>query len=316
MKSGSLEIHHLPVLLKEVIHWLRPQARGRYLDATVGLGGHAEEILRQSSPDGILYGLDWDLEALERARSRLQAFGSRLILIHGSFKDLEAVKEEHGIWELDGLLFDLGLSALHVEVAERGFAFSQNGPLDMRMDQRMSLKAAELVNDLPERELADLLWQFGEERYARRIARRIVELRKQERIAGTRQLAEIVQRAIPPRSRGLRIHPATRTFQALRIAVNRELEGLDRAIQSGVGLLRPGGRVAVITYHSLEDRIVKRTLLSLSRGPHCLPDTPTFIRAEEPTVSLLTKKPITPEATELNSNPRSRSAKLRVAERI
>jgi 16S rRNA (cytosine1402-N4)-methyltransferase len=264
---------------------------------------------------GILYGLDWDLQALKRARSRLEAFGSRLILIHANFKDLEELKEEHGIRELDGLLFDLGLSALHVEVAERGFAFSRNGPLDMRMDQRMGLQAAELVNDLPERELADLLWQFGEERYARRIAHRIVELRRQERITGTRQLAEIVQRAIPPRSRSFRLHPATRTFQALRIAVNRELEGLDRGIQAGVGLLRPGGRIAVIAYHSLEDRIVKRTFLSLSRGPRRLPDTPAFVRPEEPTVSLLTKKPITPSATELNSNPRSRSAKLRVAER-
>jgi len=286
------------------------------LDATVGLGGHAEEILRQSSPDGILYGLDWDIEALRRARSRLQGFGRRAILIRGDFKDLAEIKAEQEISELDGLLFDLGLSALQLEVAERGFAFSRNGPLDMRMDQRMRLKAADLVNHLPEKELADLIWRFGEERYARRIARRIVEFRRKEKISSTGELAEIIQRAILPRSRDFRIHPATRTFQALRIAVNRELEGLEKAIQIGVDLLRPGGRVAVISYHSLEDRIVKQALFSLSRGCDCLPDGAACHRPKERRVSLLSRKPITPKATEVRSNPRSRSAKLRVAERI
>jgi len=316
MQSGPRKIIHIPVLLKEVRYWLRPHPGGRYLDATIGLGGHAEDILRESSPDGVLYGLDWDIEALRRARFRLKEFGSRATLIHGDFKDLAEIKEEQEILELDGLLFDLGLSALQLEVGERGFAFSRDGPLDMRMDQRMRIMAADLVNRLSEKELSNLLWRFGEERHARRIARRIVEFRKQEKISSTRQLGEIVQGAIPPKSRSLRIHPATRTFQALRIAVNRELEDLEKAIRIGVDLLRPGGRVAVISYHSLEDRIVKKALARLCQSCECLPDTSAPLCPKEPKVLLLVKSPITPGVEEVRSNPHSRSAKLRVAERI
>jgi 16S rRNA (cytosine1402-N4)-methyltransferase len=317
MSPGQLEtIHHDPVLLKEVLNWLGPRSGGRYLDATVGLGGHAEEILKGSSPDGLLYGVDWDRDALGRARSRLHAFGKRAILIHGDFKGLEEIKEKHRIPDLDGILFDLGLSALQLEVGERGFSFSREGPLDMRMDQHSNLKAADLVNCLSEKELADLLWRFGEERWAKRIAKRIVETRKRETIASTRQLAEICVRAIPPKYRTHRIHPATRTFQALRIAVNRELEGLEEAIQAGVDLLRPKGRVAIISYHSLEDRIVKRTLTSLSKGGEPPSDALVQASPREPKVLLLTKKPVVPTGQEVEANPRSRSAKLRVAERI
>ena len=317
MSSGRLEIiHHTPVLLEEVLYWLRPHSGGSYLDATVGLGGHAEEILKQSSPEGLLYGLDWDGDALDRAQSGLQAFGKRAILIRGDFKDLEEIKEKHRIPELDGILFDLGLSALQLEVGARGFSFSREGPLDMRMDQHLNLKAADLVKRLSERELADLLWQFGEERWAKRIARKIVESREREEIASTRQLAEICVRAIPAKYRTYRIHPATRTFQALRIAVNRELEGLEEAIQAGVDLLRPKGRVAVISYHSLEDRIVKRTLLSLSKRGEPPSAVSARVSPKQPKVLLLTKKPVTPGAQEVEANPRSRSAKLRVAEGI
>ena len=315
MGCGRPEIVHIPVLSQEVLYWLKPGPGGRYLDATVGLGGHAEEILRQSNPDGILYGLDWDLDALERARSRLQAFGSRAVLIHESFKHLREIEEEREISGLDGLLFDLGLSALQLELSERGFAFSRDGPLDMRMDQRLNLMADDLVNHLSERELADLLWKLGEERFGRRIARRIVQSRKRERIRSTRQLAEVVQGAIPPKSRRFRIHPATRTFQALRIAVNQELEGLESAIRMGIDLLRPGGRCAIISYHSLEDRIVKQTLVSLSRQPEP-PFAPAFPGPSQPKVLVLSKKPITPTEREIAANPHSRSAKLRVAERI
>jgi len=316
MNPGPSKIIHIPALLEEVIHWLRPHPGGHYLDATVGLGGHAEEILKRSGPDGVLYGLDRDMEALRQAQSRLRGFGRRTRLIHGDFKDLEEIKKEQGIPELDGLLFDLGVSSLQLEVPERGFAFSHDGPLDMRMDQRQGLRAAELVNRLSERELADLLWKFGEERYARRIARRIVEFRKEGKISTTRQLAEIVQRAIPTRSGRPRIHPATRTFQALRIAINRELEGLERAIRVGVDLLRPGARVAVISYHSLEDRIVKQTLASLSDGPGGLLDSFGGGPAQERKLLVLSRRPITPQAAEIERNPRSRSAKLRVAERV
>ena len=317
MSSGRVEIiRHTPVLLEEVLYWLRPHSGGRYLDATVGLGGHAEGILRGSSPDGLLYGFDWDQDALERARFCLQAFEGRAILIRGDFKDLKEIKEKHRILELDGILFDLGVSALQLEAGERGFSFSREGPLDMRMDQHLDLKAADLVNRLSEKELADLFWKWGEERWAKRIARKIVESREREEIASTRQLAEICLRAIPPRYRTYRIHPATRTFQALRIAVNRELEGLEEAIRAGVDLLRPEGRIAIIGYHSLEDRIAKRTLRSLSKRGGTSPDGSPQISPQEPQVLLLTKKPVTPRPQEVEANPRSRSAKLRVAERV
>jgi 16S rRNA (cytosine1402-N4)-methyltransferase len=319
MRSGRPEIfHHVPVLLEEILYWLRPHSRGRYLDATVGLGGHAEAILRQSGPEGMLYGLDWDQEALDLARSRLRSFGERAVLIRGNFKDLEELRNRYQIPQLDGILYDLGLSALQVEASERGFSFSRNGPLDMRMDQRLSLKAADLVNHLSEKDLADLFWKFGEERWARRIARRMADVRKKEEIVSTAQLAEICVRAIPPKYRTFRIHPATRTFQALRIAVNRELEGLEGAVRTGVDLLRPGGRVAVISYHSLEDRIVKQVLIGLSKGVERSQDVSacTFASPGEPKVLVLTKKPVTPQDEEIEANPRSRSAKLRVAERV
>lgn len=316
MRSGRAEIIHIPVLLDEVLYWLRPRPGGRYLDATLGLGGHAESILEQSSPDGFLYGVDWDREALERAQSRLGRFRNRVLLIHGDFKDLEGIKERNQISELDGVLFDLGLSSLQLERGERGFAFSSDGPLDMRMDQRLGLRAADLVNQLSERDLAELLWKFGEERWARRIARRIAECRRREKISSTQQLAEIVKRATPPRYRSIRIHPATRTFQALRIAVNRELEGLDKAIRIGVNLLRSGGRVAIISYHSLEDRIAKQTFINLSRGCECPLNTQVCKCLKEPKVLPLSKKPIAPPEREVKTNPRSRSAKLRVAEKI
>lgn len=311
MEAFPSRIIHVPVLLEEVIRWLEPHPGGRYLDATVGLGGHAEEILKQSSPDGILYGLDWDSQALAVARLRLKPFSDRTILLHGSFKDLDRIAEEYGLSELDGLLFDLGLSALQLEDRERGFAFSRDGPLDMRMDRRLKLTASDLVNELSEKELACLLLEFGEERHARRIARRIVQARKKEKIVSTNQLAEIVRLSLPPRARHTRIHPATRTFQALRIAVNRELEGLDRSIQIGFGLLRSGGRMAIISYHSLEDRIVKRTLRSLSQSGGLV----DILAPPGGKALVLTKKPVTPAAEEVVRNPRSRSAKLRVAEK-
>ena len=313
---NGVKIRHVPVLLEEVLCWLRPVPGGRYLDGTVGLGGHAEGILKESSPNGVLFGLDWDEEALHHARVRLEPFGERTFLIQGDFKDLAEIGKERGISELDGVLFDLGVSSLQLEVEERGFAFSRDGPLDMRMDRRLSLNAADLVSHLAEDDLADLIWRFGEEREAKRIARRIVQFRQKKEITRTQQLAEIVRQAVRSRSGRFRIHPATRTFQALRIAVNRELEGLEQAIRAAVDLLQSRGRIAVISYHSLEDRIVKQTLVSLSR--HSGFSSPGEIRdaPEEPRVMRLSKKPITPKPAEVKGNPRCRSAKLRVAEKI
>ena len=289
---------HVPVLQAEVIGLLLPRPAGRYLDATVGLGGHAEAILRASGPTGTVLGIDRDAEALARSRERLAAFGARLTLRQGRY---EALTELLGSAEpFDGILFDLGASSVQLDTADRGFSFAHAGPLDMRMDRSGGATAAELVERLSERELADLIFEWGEERWSRRIARTIVTARRERSIATTTDLAAIVARSIPRRLWPRHIHPATRTFQALRIAVNQELVGLERALEDAVRLLAPGGRVVVISFHSLEDRIVKRTWRRL---------------AEDGMARVLTKRPVVPGEAEQSANPRSRSAKLRAAER-
>lgn len=289
---------HVPVLQEEVVALFRPRPGGRYLDATVGLGGHAEAILRASAPTGIVIGLDCDAEALALAAGRLAVFGDRLVLRHGRY---EALRELVGSAErFDGILFDLGVSSLHLDAAERGFSFTQSGPLDMRMDRGTGATAAELLDRLSERELADLIFEWGEERWSRRIARAIVTARQERSLATTADLAAVVARSIPRRLWPRHIHPATRTFQALRIAVNRELVGLGPALEDATRLLTPGGRAVAISFHSLEDRIVKQTWRRLEA---------------EGSVRVLTKRPITPGPAELSANPRSRSAKLRAVER-
>ncbi len=289
---------HVPVLLAEVVAILRPRPGGSYLDATVGLGGHAEAILRASEPTGTLLGIDRDGEALALAALRLAAFGSRVTLRQGRYEDLPDLVGAGRTF--DGILFDLGASSLQLDSAARGFSFGREGPLDMRMDQRAGETAADLVNRLPERELADLIFRWGEDRHARRIARAIVEARRRSPLLTTTALAEVVARAIPRPAWPRRIHPATRTFQALRIAVNDELAGLDRALEEAVGLLNPAGRLAVLSFHSLEDRIVKRTWRRLEAAG---------------LVRILTRRPIRPTEAEAASNPRARSAKLRALER-
>ena len=289
---------HVPVLRAEVLGLLRPGPGGRYLDATAGLGGHAEAILGASEPSGTLLGIDRDAEALVLARQRLAPFGQRVTLIQGRYEELVVLVGD--IREFDGVLFDLGASALHLDTADRGFSFGREGPLDMRMDRGAGEPAADLVGRLPERELADLIFRWGEERGSRRIARAIVEARRRAPIRTTTALAEVVARAIPRAAWPRHIHPATRTFQALRIAVNEELTGLGRALGEAVTLLRPGGRLAAISFHSLEDRIVKQTW-------RCLAATRE--------VRILTKRPITPGDAEVAANPRARSAKLRALER-
>jgi 16S rRNA (cytosine1402-N4)-methyltransferase len=289
---------HIPVLRSEVLALLQPRPAGRYLDATIGLGGHAEAILRASDPDGTLLGIDRDLEALARAQARLAPFGARLRLRHGRFEDLEALARDSG--PFDGILFDLGASSLQLDMPERGFAFARGGPLDMRMDRQQPGTAADLVMALSEQELADLIYRWGEERWSRRIARAVVQAREHEPIRTTTDLAEIVARTIPRRLWPRHIHPATRTFQALRIAVNEELGGLDTSLAAAADLLGPGGRVVVISFHSLEDRIAKQAWRSLEAAGR---------------VRVLTKRPLTASETEVQDNPRARSAKLRAVER-
>ncbi len=290
---------HIPVLVAEVVAILCPRPGGSYLDVTVGLGGHAEAVLRGSEPDGTLLGIDRDREALALAGQRLAPFGRRVTLLHGRY---EALAELVGPGtHFDGILFDLGASSLQLDRAARGFSFGQEGPLDMRMDQSSGEAAADLVGRLSERELADLIFRWGEDRSSRRIARAIVEARRRSPIRTTTALAEVVARAIPRRAWPHRIHPATRTFQALRIAVNDELTGLDHALETATSLLRSGGRIAAISFHSLEDRIVKQTWRRLGASGR---------------MRILTKRPITPGESEASANPRTRSAKLRALERL
>jgi len=290
---------HVPVLAAEVLDWLRPERGGLFVDCTLGMGGHARALLEAGATR--LIGLDRDPEALVQARTVLAPWHDRVELVHADYRDLEAVLNLSGIDLIDGALADLGVSSWQLERPGRGFSFQRDEPLDMRMDQTQGDTAAELVARADERELADTIYAYGEERYSRRIARAIVRARAEHPIDTTGRLAAIVRRAVPRRG-PLRIDAATRTFQALRIWVNRELEGLDAFLRAAAGRLRAGTRLVVITFHSLEDRIVKHTLRALA--------------ADRPLIQVLTKKPIVPSDDELARNPRARSAKLRAAERI
>lgn len=301
---------HIPVLYDEVLERLAPAAHGRYIDGTVGAGGHAWGILEASSPDGQLLGLDADPKALEIARERLADPGDRVTLVHANFDTLGTVAPARGFEAVDGILLDLGVSSMQLADTTRGFSFQKKGPLDMRFDPRQSRTAADLVNNLTVEELADILWRYGEERHSRRIARAIVAERP---VNTTQELVSIIERVVPRRDK---IHPATRTFQALRIATNDELGALERALPQAVDLLAPDGRLAVISFHSLEDRIVKHFFREAEQDCICPPELPVCVCDHEPTLSVLTKKPITPSADEIRCNPRSRSAKLRVAARL
>lgn len=290
---------HVPVLLEAIAAILQPRPGGRYLDATVGVGGHAETILRASEPTGTLVGIDRDAEALALARQRLDVFGERVMLLHGRYEYLTELVGAGRAF--DGILFDLGASSLQLDTAARGFSFGREGPLDMRMDRSGGSTAADIAARLSEQELADLIFRFGEERWSRRIARAIVEARQKEPIRSTTALANVVSRAIPRRYWPRHIHPATRTFQALRIVVNDELGRLDRALAQAVDLLHPAGRVVVMSFHSLEDRIVKQEWRDMAAAG---------------IVRILTKRPMRPGEAETTANPRARSAKLRAVERL
>ncbi len=296
---------------------LAPRPGSLQIDGTLGGGGHAVRILEAIAPDGRLLGLDADPAAIERARRRLAAYGSRAVLRQANFEELATVAAECGFDPADGLLLDLGLSSDQLADDARGFSFRAAGALDMRFDPERGEPASELLGRLDERALTALFRRYGEEPFAGRIARAIVQARTRAPIATAAELAEIVARAVPARPSGRRyVHPATRVFQALRIAVNRELEALETALAAAVQVLRPGGRLVVLTYHSLEDRIVKRFIAAERRGCVCPPELPVCVCGRAPRLQIVPGTPATPSAGELASNPRARSARLRAAERL
>jgi 16S rRNA (cytosine1402-N4)-methyltransferase len=299
----------------EVLSALRPHSGGRYLDGTLGGAGHTSLLLDASAPNGQVLAIDADPLALERARALLPEAiaGGRLLLLHGNFAQMSELATSAGFVSVDGVLLDLGLSSDQLADRERGFSFAQDAPLDMRFDTTRGVSAADLVNTLPEAELADLLWRYGEERRSRAIARRIGEARQRQPITRTSELARLVAGVVHGRPGG--IHPATRTFQALRIAVNDELANLEAVLPAAIGLLRPGGRLAVISFHSLEDRIVKRFFQQEERGCICPPELPECVCGRLPRLRIVTRHPLTASEAETATNPRSRSAKLRVAEK-
>lgn len=307
----------MPVLRDEAIAALRPRPGGRYIDGTFGGGGHTRALLAAIAPDGVVLALDADPAAIARAEAMRAdlAIGTRLMPVQGNFADMYQVALAQGIAPVDGVLLDLGLSSFQLDAPDRGFAFRLDGPLDMRFDPTRGVPASELVNTLPEVELADLIWRFGEEPGSRRIARAVVRERSSAPVQTTAQLAGIVERALGGR-RGRDTHPATRTFQALRMATNDELRVLEAALLGAVDVLAAGGRLAVIAFHSLEDRLVKRFIDRESAACVCPPEAPICVCNHQPRLRKVTRRAIKPTAGEAAANPRARSAILRVAERL
>ncbi len=312
-----MEFQHQPVLMNQTLNSLKLRPGGVYLDGTLGGGGHTEAILQATEPDGKVIGLDQDDEALAAASQRLKPFGERFCPIRANFAEMEQVLAAEGIAGLDGVLLDIGVSSHQLDEPDRGFSYMQDGPLDMRMDRRGGQTAADLVAELSESELANLIYRYGEEKFSRRIARRIVEQRAQTPIESTKQLAELISAAIPAAQRRKeKQHPAKRTFQALRIAVNDELGVLERGLVAAFASLKSGGRLSVITFHSLEDRMVKNYFAGLAKGCECPPEFPVCVCGKQPQALLITKRPQTATEDELQSNPRARSAKLRTVEKL
>jgi len=311
-----MAFHHLPVMPEEVIRFMAPKPGGIYIDGTVGGAGHALLILEASSPDGALIGFDRDREALKAAAERLLPFDDRARLKHGNFTGIAETLSEFGIERIDGILLDLGVSSHQLDLAERGFSFLKDAPLDMRMDKSSGVTGADLINTLPERELTRIIRDYGEERWAKRIASFIVREREESPVETTMQLVEIIKAAVPRGAWEERLHPATRTFQALRIAVNEELASLEKGLDLGVRVLKQGGRIVVISFHSLEDRIVKNSFRRFAHGCTCPRDFPYCVCDNKPLLRVLTNKPVMARETEIDANPRSRSARLRSAERL
>lgn len=302
---------HTPVLLGEAMAGLQARPGAYIIDCTVGLGGHASAILERIKPSGRLLGIDADPEAIRVCQEELKEYGEAITLVDDNFLNLEVICGRYQFHPVDGILFDLGVSSMQLDTAERGFSFHLDARLDMRFDPRQELTASDIVNTFSEQELARLIAEYGEERHSRRIARYIAQNRP---VATTLELAHLVEQAV--RSRRARIHPATRTFMALRIATNGELQNLEPALRQASGLLRPGGRLAVISYHSLEDRIVKQFMRRAASSCLCPPGTVMCRCGHAPTLKLISRKVIKPTSLETESNPRSRSAKLRIAERL
>ena len=317
-----MDTRHIPVLCYEVVDFLKPKPDGIYIDGTVGLGGHSAAILENSLPDGRVIGIDLDVEALAIAKDRLQGFERRYSLINGNFAEIDVLLERQSVHAVDGILFDLGVSSLQLDTPHRGFSFTHTGPLDMRMnighgldgDVKTTLTAMKVVNNSTIDVLTDIFRRYGEERFAKKIAGRIVQARQQGPIKTTTQLAEIVKRTVP--QKGSKVHPATRVFQALRIRVNAELENLSTGLDVAISLLKPGGCLCVIAFHSLEDRIVKHRFQTWARTCICPPKTPVCICEHSPSIEILTKRPVLPSVAETQQNPRARSAKLRAVRKL
>ena len=310
-----MDFHHVSVLLNETLDGLAIKPEGTYVDCTLGGGGHSHAIGERLSTEGMIVGLDQDVAALEAASKRLEDLSCQVKVIKTNFSNLKQALQEAGIHEVDGFVFDLGVSSHQLDTAERGFSYMQDGPLDMRMNQSGALTAETIVNTYSSEELYRIIWDYGEERWAKRIVQFILEAREEEPITSTSQLVDIIKRAIPAKARQDGPHPAKRTFQALRIEVNQELQILHDAFVDAVSMLKPKGRIAVITFHSLGDRIRKQTFKELAQGCTCPPSLPMCVCHNVPTVKAKNKA-IEPSQREVEENPRARSAKLRVAVKI
>ena len=311
-----MEFQHKSVLLQECIDALNIRPDGIYLDGTLGGAGHSSQIARRLTEGGRLIGVDRDRTALAAAKERLAPYADRVTLVHSNFAEIDAILDSLGIPAVDGMLFDLGVSSPQLDDASRGFSYMADAPLDLRMDKDDALTAGEVVNTWPQGELRRILYDYGEERYAPQIAAAICRAREKAPVETTLELVDIIRSAMPAQALREKQHPAKRSFQAIRIAVNDELGAVSRMMQAAVGRLNPGGRLAVITFHSLEDRIVKSEMQQAARGCTCPPEFPVCVCGKKPLVKLVTRKPIVSGPAELEENPRARSAKLRVAEKL
>lgn len=308
-------MYHESVLLNESLEFLDLQKRSLVIDATLGLGGHSEKLLSDKNFKGKLVGIDQDRAHLDFAKERLQQYGERFQAVHGNFAELESLLNEEGI-RFDGILFDLGVASPHLDIAERGFSFHEDGPLDMRMDTTTQLRAADIVNTYKQEDLAQIFWRYGDEPLSRAIARAICEDREETPFVNTSQLAELIVSVYRSSRKRSPRHPATRVFQALRIAVNDELNVLDKALDTVIEQILPGGRIVVISYHSLEDRMVKRRFKQEANPCTCPPKQPVCTCGKQARLRIITRKAVVPSEEEIERNPRARSAKMRVAERL
>jgi len=310
-----VEFNHIPIMLEEVIKGLAIKEDGIYIDGTLGGGGHSLEIVKRLKEGGLI-GIDQDQDALNKAKEVLGEYKDRIIFIHDNYENIESILSGLGVEKVDGILLDIGVSSYQLDKGERGFSHNKDARLDMRMDKRQDFTAWDIVNSYKQKDLEEIIWKYGEESWARRISEFIVDQREKSPINTTLDLVETIKKAIPKRVRMEGHHPAKKTFQALRIEVNRELEVLENSIEKLVEVLKPGGRIAIISFHSLEDRIVKDTFRFLYRDCICPPEIPLCVCNKKREINIITRKPIKAGKEEINLNPRSRSAKLRVAEKL